>query len=106
MRLLACQVLAMSMRRVDLMLFSCLLMGGVEGSLPKAVAGAYAEVASLFPNLDEAALPFSEVRGILPPAARPRSSVFFPKFAYDRLYPRVSLGSSPGTPVFRDRDAH
>lgn len=50
---------------MDMMLFSCLLAGGVGRPLPAMVqeadTGVYTEVAFLFPNLDEAALPFSEV---------------------------------------------
>mmetsp|Transcript_11160 Transcript_11160/g.31634 ORF Transcript_11160/g.31634 Transcript_11160/m.31634 type:complete len:1185 (+) Transcript_11160:474-4028(+) len=64
-RLLASQVLATVMRRMDLMLFSCLLAGGVEQALPPVVqrghcCAPYAEVAFLFPNLDEAVLPFPD----------------------------------------------
>uniref|UniRef100_A0A061SC45 C2 NT-type domain-containing protein n=2 Tax=Tetraselmis sp. GSL018 TaxID=582737 RepID=A0A061SC45_9CHLO len=63
-RLMAARILSLTMRRIDLVLFACLLSGGVDLPLPHAMLstdpGALAEVQYLFPNLDEAVLPFSE----------------------------------------------
>jgi len=63
-KLLASQVLCVCLRRMDLMLFTALVSGGVDEPLPEVFAdlgdGALSEVSYLFPNLDEGVLPFSK----------------------------------------------